>query len=366
VVVNNTPIVITPRTITPRHVSDIVLSNDDPLYLNVPGVSYAMWVFGYGSTSVMDRKLQLDANVTDKLLFNSSTSNALYVGNYNLLLQSAGNNKIYDVSYSLNERGAQPRDLLIPALRSIDIADVTGLQSKLVEEKLVNILKQTDDPYLQYEMAVQEPYVDISAYNEIAVGGGNQTLLEVTGYTNKMPNTPVTLYYDRENVTKQSVKYPSMTVMVDNGTIGDYRTFHGYLPLNYDDMAPGFHTLTAVLPSGAFMSVDFYVRAEPEPHHEDPKVYNFIDGNPFYVPPEPVIVEKEVIKEVEKIVIKTETIYIPVDYNTLARETLNKAIPIIAGVVLIGIPALYCGLLAIRVYAERRLKKLSEKKEVNK
>jgi len=102
--------------------------------------------------------------------------------------------------------------------------------------------------------------------------------------------------------------------------------------------------------------VSFYTREEPAEHYVQPEYHMFIDGNPFIPTPTPIVVEKEVIKEVTKIVINETTVYIPVDYNRLATETLLKAAPYVGGGILVGIPLLYVCLLAIRVFAERRTK----------
>jgi hypothetical protein len=351
--VDNKPILINPKVIETKHVSDILLSNDDPLYLNMTGL-YRVWVFG-NTKSILSRETYLNES---RPVLSQRESRPLTEGSYSLLLQNYGADSRYGVDYVESDRNSEPLKQLVPSLRSQQVADVTGLQPRMVEEKLTNILDGTDDVYYTYKMEVQEPYVSIDGYQEIKIN--NKSVLEVTGYTNKMPGTPVTLYIDRENQTKQSIKFPSMTIMVDNGSIGDYRTFHGYLPLMYDNIPPGEHQLTAVLPSGITSQVSFYVRAELEPNHQDPKYYQWIDGQPFVPTPTPIVIEKEVVKEVTKEVVVVKTVNIPVDYNTLAEETLWKAIPIIAGVVIVGIPLVYAGILVIRVYAERRARKKEE------
>jgi hypothetical protein len=154
-----------------------------------------------------------------------------------------------------------------------------------------------------------------------------------------------------------------MTLTVENGSIGDYRIFHGYIPLYYENMAPGFHTLTAVLPDGSDTEVQFYIREEPKQHYQQPIYYKFIDRNPFIPIPTPITVEKEVIKEVIKTVTVEKIVKEPVDYDTLAKATLWKVIPIVAVVVIVGIPFLYVCTLYIRAFAERRARsKIEEKK----
>jgi hypothetical protein len=308
-----------------------------------------VWAFGRTKSIISKDEMFTD---TSPILSQKETR-LLTPDSYSLLLQNYGDDGRYGVDYVENRRNLSTEKYLVPSLRSQSVADITGVLPREVESTLVSILDGTDDFYTTLKMEVQDPYVTIDGYQEITIG--NLSVLEVTGYTNKMPGTPVTLYIDRENQTKQSIKYGSMTIMVDGGDIGDYRTFHGYLPLTYDNMAPGNHQLIALLPSGAMSEVSFYIRKELEPHHEDPLYYKWIDGVPFIPTPTPEIIEKVVVKEVIKEVEKP--IYIPVDYNTLATETLLKAIPWVAAGLLIVIPLGYGCLLAIRVYAERRTKK---------
>lgn len=342
-------ILLNPKYIEPRKVSDILVSNDEPLFLNETGY-YQTWVFG-NTKWVKGHKLYitqqyptLDINVT-KYLFS---------GSYSLVLQNYGGDTIYGVDYGTSDRNSTSQELLIPSLRAIPIADITGLQPSLILPILTGILDQTDDFYKVLKMEVQNPYVEIAGYQEIRYD--NATLLEVAGYTNKAEGTPITVYIDRENQTGISLLYPSMTTITEAGEIGNYRTFHGYFPLFYEQLAPGFHTLTAVLPSGALSTVSFYIREEPKPHYTEPVYFKFVDGNPFY---EPVIVEKEVIKEVP--VIKEVIVKEPVDYTILAErqnqmmyDDIRSAIPKVAICIIGLILVLYLVSVSIRAYDRRK------------
>ena len=346
--IDSKPILINPKVIEPRHVNDILLSNDDPLFLNMSG-KYRVWVFGT-TKSILAK----DIIIKDNLVLDNELTSDLTPDTYTLGLQTVGTDGRYAVDYTISERSIFPQKFLTPIYRSQPIVDITGLQPMMIKDALMDALQNSDDGFVTYNMTIEEPYIDISGYQEIKVG--NSSVLEVTGYTNKIADTPITLFIDRENQTGKSIKYPSMTIATEAGNIGDYRTFHGYLPLIYDEIAPGFHQLEAMLPSGKMSQVSFYTREEPAEHYVQPEYHMFIDGNPFIPTPPPIVVEKEVIKEVTKIVINETTVYIPVDYNRLATETLLKAAPYVGGGILVGIPLLYVCLLAIRVFAERRIK----------
>ena len=346
--IDNKPILINPKIIELRYVNDILLSNDDPLFMNISG-KYRVWVFG-DTKSILAK----DIIATDNLVLENEMTRDLTPDVYTLGLQTAGNDGRYAVDYTISDRSAYPQQFLTPILRAQPIVDITGMQPVMIKDALIKALQNTDDGFVTYSMTVQEPYVDISGYQEIKVG--NSSVLEVTGYTNKIAGTPITLFIDRENKTGRAIKYPSMTITTENGSIGYYRTFHGYLPLIYDEISPGFHQLEAMLLSGQIAQVSFFIREEPAKHYVPPEYHKFVDGNPFIPTPTPIVVEKEVIKEVTKVVVNETTVYIPVDYNKLAVETLSKAIPLIGGGILVGIPLLYVCLLAIRVFAERRTK----------
>lgn len=356
--VNNKPVILYPKVIDPRHVSDIVLSNDDPLFTNMTG-EYQLWMFGYD-----DKILSREVNVTPtEPLLNVSEIKTFSIGSYNLLFQSSGANTVYELSYALNTRNTFDKDTLVPTFRGFDVLDITGFAPSVIQEKMEYfITKNTDDILTKFKMEVQEPYVEIDGYQEIQFD--NTSLLEVAGYTNKMPGSFVTVFVDRDVATLAAIKYPSMTFTVENGSIGDYRIFHGYMPLYYENVAPGFHTLTAVLPNGKSSEVQFYIREEPEPHYQQPKYFKFVDGNPFIPEPTPIVVEKEVIKEVIKTVTVEKIVKEPVDYDTLANETRRKFIPVIVGILVIGIPFLYVCTLYIRAFAERRTRSKIEEKNL--
>ena len=345
---NNTPTLINPLVIESRHVSDILLANDDPLFLDMSG-ECRVWVFGT-TKSILAKDIIIEGN----LILDKKTIRDFNAGVYTIGLQTVGADGKYAVDYTTSDRSAFPQKFLTPIYRSQPIVDITGLQPTMIKDALINALQNSDDGFVTYNMTIEEPHVDISGYQETKVG--NFSVLEVTGYTNKIPGTPITLYIDRKNQTGKSIKYPSMTITTEAGNIGDYRTFHGYLPLIYDEIAPGYHQLEAMLPSGKMSQVSFYIREEPAENYIPPTYHRFVDGNPFIPTPTPIIIEKEVIKEVTKVVINETTVYIPVDYNRLATDTLLKAAPYVGGGILVGIPLLYVCLLAIRVFAERRIK----------
>ena len=354
---NNTPILINPHVLVTRPSgSDILLASGDPLTLMNVGTSQ-VWLFG-DKSKVLGVQKSLNAS-GESVLFDAVDTRTWSGGEYDLVLENGGIDGRYDVSYEQGNRSVEVKDMLVPSLRSIPIVDITGLTPKDIESKLLDLLKvSADDMYRSYTIDVQEPTVEIDGYLELFVG--NNSYLEVTGYTNKASGTPVTLYVDRNEKIGRSDKYPSMTLIVENASPGDYRTFHGYIPLYYENIAPGFHNLTVVLPSGAKTSVDFFVREEPAPHYQQPEYHKFIDGNPFIPTPPPIVITQVVTHEVVKTEYKTVVEKIPVDYVTLAKTII---LTMILPAIIIGVPLTYLLTVVARAFVDRRLRKIYGKEQ---
>jgi len=349
IIVDNKPMLINPRVMEPRESgADILVSTDDPLMSPRGGVA-RVWVFGPSSV----KSFGVETNLTEGVVYTQGEMDGWTPGDYTLLLQYPGADGDYGVVHDQDLRGITIKSLLVPSLRRLDVVDITGYQSQMVRDSLVSILDKTDDKYFTYNVLVESPSVDISGYQQIEFGG--QHLLEITGYTNKMGGTPVTIYVDRDAKTGKSLKYPGMTFTTENATASVYRTFHGFIPLYYENIAAGFHTIEAVLPSGKSMAVDFYIREELDPPYQEPKHYKFVDGNPYIPEPTPIVIEKEVVREVVKTEYKTIIEKEPVDYVTLAWVVIsNLIVPAIAIVAFAVIPLAYVISLVVRAFAERR------------
>jgi len=349
-------LLLNPYSMDVRYSDGLALSNDDPLFMLENGTKQ-LWLFGDD-----EKILSKDVNLTpDVPVFEKELVETWSVGFYNLLLVTPGVNGIYELKYQFNNRSSFDKDTLVPTMRGLDVIDVTGFQPRMIQDRVETMLKEnTDDQYQKYKINLQDPYVEITGYQEVRLGNlsyGNISLLEVTGYTNKIPGTPITLVIDVDPRTQRSgINYPTMTITSEGNNLSEYRTFHGYYNLDYNILAPGHHELTAILPSGKIASVGFYIREETQDFYTKPTYYKFIDGNPFIPIPTPVIVEKEVIREVIKTVTVEKIVKDPVDYDKLAQTEIDKVLPIVGAVFAIGIPMIYIVYVAIRAFAERRIR----------
>jgi hypothetical protein len=356
---NNIPVLINPIVMDTRHVADILLADDDPLYLDVTEEPIRVWVFGKTGTLFVNDTI---ANATTPLIPKSITK-TWSNGEYNLLVQKRGNNSMFDAAYTKNTRTSFTKYMLTPALRSMPEVDVTGFSPYMVRERLVQILNQTDDEYTLYKMVIQEPTVEITGYQEIPIG--NYSVMEVTGYTNKIHGTPITLYVDINLNMMKSFSYPYMTIFSENASIGDYRPFHGFIPLYYDQLGGGEHNLTAALQSGKYSDVEFHVMFDTKPHNVPSEYYKFIDGRPFIPTPTPVVIEKVVTQQVIKTEIRTVIEKEAVNYETLAiKVILTLILPAVVVLLFVGVPLTYIMSVVIRTYAERRMRKKNKIEEL--
>jgi hypothetical protein len=332
-----------------RHVSDIVLARGDPLYINATAGEFQAWLFG-GITSVLAKEINTTSN---NIIFDTVDTKNWGAGSYTLILEDSGKNGIYEIGYEIDTRTPDKKDLLVPALRSLDIVDVTGYQPSMIRDKLEKMITEnTDDNYIKYKVEVQNPSVEIVGYQEIRTQTANY--LEIVGYTNKIPNTPVTIYIDLDTANKYK---PIVVYATDTGA-GNYRTFNAYFDIEYNEMPPGDHSITTKLSDGTFSKVDFYVYEELTPVTR-PKYYKFVGGDPYIPIPTPIVVTKEVIKEVVKTEYKTVIQKEEVDYNTLAKNVImTLVIPVVVTGVVVVIPGIYLITVAIRAFAARRKKNI--------
>ena len=346
---NKTIIIPNQTVLETRHVSDIVLARGDPLYINATPGEFQAWLFG-GITSVLAKEINTTGN---KIIFDTVDTKNWGAGSYTLILEDSGRNGIYEIGYEVDTRTPDKKDLLVPALRSLDIVDITGYQPSMIREELEKMIPENkDDTYIKYKIEVQNPYVEIVGYQEIQTQKANY--LEIVGYTNKIPNTPVTIYIDLDTANKYK---PIVVYATDTGA-GNYRTFHAYFDIEYNEMPAGDHSITAKLSDGTFSKVDFYIYEELAPVNRT-KYYKFVGGDPYIPIPTPIVVTKEVIKEVVKTEYKTVIQKDPVDYDALAKNVIMTLVLPVVILIMVGvIPGIYLITVAVRAFAARRKKNI--------
>lgn len=318
---------IKPVALSQLHVADVLIARDDPLAMSGLNGTYRVWLFGrvtgiYG----------MDVNLSEsKIVIPTDQIEHMEPGSYNLILQEKGANGLYELDYVK----ADNTEKLIPALRSVDVVEITGYQPRLVQPKVEDILsKYTDDKYKIYKIEIQEPSIEINGYQELIINN-DKSILEVAGYTNKQPDTKILLTIDHNVRINKSDKFKPVDVLVEKGDTGSMRTFHGYIEIDKTNIAPGYHDVTATTSSGKFQTVAFYIMESLKPIDTPTTYYSYIDGHPFIPTPTPITI----IERPTPIVVReTVTIFVPV---TPSQESVDeatwKSISFIAEMIALGL-----------------------------
>jgi len=342
---------INPVTLNPRHIADILIARDDNLNLTdstKTNETYRAWLFGR-VTGIYDFPVNLSNTST---IIPKDKIKLMEAGSYNLLLQSAGNNKIFEIGYNKSDR-SENTETLLPVMRNVKPVDITGSQPRLVQPQLEELLsKNTDDVYKIYKIEIQEPYIEINGYQEIFINNDN-SILEVAGYTNRQPDSTIQLVIDHNVRINRSDKYKPVDVIVEKGDPGSLRTYHGYVEIDKKMFAPGYHDVTAIASNGKFQTVAFYIMESLTPIEATPTYYSFVDGHPYLPDPTPIVVIERPPPEIVKV---TQTILVPV---TPSQESVNeaqwKSIAIISEWIAIGIVvAIIIGYIIIAIIRARR------------
>jgi len=172
------------------------------------------------------------------------------------------------------------------------------------------------------------------------------------GYTNANPDTPLTIRIDANRTTGESYTLnTTMAYAVFNGGMAAYRTWNTTFIIDFNNVYPGYHDLTVTTDNGGKAIVPIYIRQELPLHYNPPTYLKFIDNSPFI---EPVVVEKEVIREVPKIVTEIVIQKEEVDYGTLAKTIFWQYSPIVIGAFIVTLLILYMVSVVIRSKERRK------------
>lgn len=320
---------IKPVELNPKHIADIVVARDDALNIENLNGTYQAWLFGR-VTGIYGQPVNLTNTST---IFTKDMIQSMEVGSYNLLMESSGNNKLFELSYNSSEN----QEMLIPLMRTVEPVEITGSQPRLVQPQVERILSTfTDDTYKIYKVEIQEPFVEINGYQEIILSDA-KSILEVAGYTNRQPDSTIQLVIDKNNKINKSDLYKPVDVIVEKGDPGSLRTFHAYVPIDKTQYAPGYHDITATTSDGKSQTVAFYIMQSPSPIQTPTTYYSFIDGHPYIPIPTPItIIERP---PPEKVYV-TVTVTVPVTPSqSSVDEATWKSISFIAEMIALGIIA---------------------------
>lgn len=275
-----------------KHVTDYLVAHGDSLNITTTDTA-KIWMFGrtdgyYGIPS--------EDNVTP--LSKGQIQN-LTTGNYILVIEQPVDGRI-----DVNMRYDPVKDRVEyfdPVQFEIKHLDFFGLDPKTRLDKFRTIQKMTKDKYYDFEIVIEEPSIEIISLDQVYFK--NQTASQtIRGYTNVAIGTPLKVIVDKDQRYGNSLKYSTFTGVVKGNpdTPGDMRWFEISIPLLFDNFAAGHHTIEVSTAIGGSMSVDYDVYEAPEHSFIPNNTIKYVNGSEWRPDPLPKIIEKEVIKTVEK------------------------------------------------------------------
>lgn len=297
-------------TILPEvHEADYLLAIGDPLIVKTYGPAQ-VWIFGrtdklYGSTE------------TDNMTFEGKDFYSFESGTYTLLIQHPGNNTQYEVRYS--NGSLQQRD----GWNGIKSVDVSAKQPGMILEKLEVMLMNTDDDYIVYTLEIDQPSITIKRIDEMWIGskvdeyklqGYDVAFKDVRGYTNLMNGTNISVVLDQDYFDGR--KMGRFTVYADTykSALGNRTMFQAYVPIIYDTIPRGMHTITAKGPYNSYVDANFAITdLPPDSFRPNTSLKYTVDENPWkpnLTIPTPVIVTvKETVIQIKEVPPSNETVY---------------------------------------------------------
>lgn len=354
VIVENKTVVITGLTTLPPKIEegyDFIISRNTQVKTNATTDSH-FWMFGNYNLHQYD--IPIDANGT--MVFSKSLTNAIPAGSYRIIFVSPGANKIIEEEFDEdNNTISSPFRDVVPV--SLGVVGVTTPEN---QEKMLldRVSKSIDDTASLMTVLVQDPYVELRQLEQLSDEG--KTAVTMAGYTNDVPGSNVTIRIDADKIDPKLSRQNTWTTTVDTAPQQNaYRTWSKTILLDLNEYTPDQHTITLTTDSGAFVNAPLFIRREL-PEHAKPETYvQYIGSNPFVPTPTPIVITETV--QVIETKIEKEYIEIPVDYDTLAKEVVNKALPyVIAGIICV-IVAVYVLYVLARAYMEERRKKKLKK-----
>lgn len=325
-----------------KRVSDLVLARGDYLTINATLTNSTLWIFGY-SDGYYGYPMKANNTYIPEWMFENFD-----VGTYKIVVQTAGNNTQMDIIYDAKN------EQIVPLNRYLDIVDLkeSALTENppLVREKLMQLSRQTDDIFKEYDLSFHEPYADIDTIDQQTLM--NKTYLEVSGYSNLQGGTQIRLAIDLNNYTMKSSRYKDSYTTVNPMGKGYLGTYHAYIPIDYDEIPAGQHTLSLILPNKKVVTAPIYVREELPANYNPPKYLKFVDHSPYIPIPTPeIIIKKEIqIQENFTTIVKE----VEPNYDIVTKKIIDEATPYVVALLVLALPAMYLISVAIRTFFKRR------------
>lgn len=255
------PAMLNPNIMPEIRVADYLVAKGDGLRINTTEPA-SVWIFGRVD-GIYDRR-----TLDNSSYYHVSEIEGLESGTYRVLIQTPGNNTIYEASAGDDE--------LIPGLYGVKPVDIHGLTPTLVMERLKEMLDKTDDKYTVYTLEVQEPTISITDITEMYKD--YMTVIEVKGYTNVANETTLSFIPDEEKQTARTIRKNTYTTSAIRTSPGNQSFYRIYIPIDYDNMAPGTHFITGRVNGDVYSTVEWEVYLLPEGQVKPNGTIKYISG----------------------------------------------------------------------------------------
>lgn len=283
-----------------KHIADYLVTREEALNVSVDTIA-AVWIFNKWNNDIV----YSTNNRGFEIVFNQTEIRDIQPGEYKMIVQRMGNfSNGLDVIYDDDTRTIKWFDRKNFEVNKVD---ATNLEPENAVALLKKIFPHVPDQFNIKMLAVQEPSISIATMDKMYSANakeyfhdidmrGNVTLMDVRGYTNVLPGTNITVVLDESRVDPRLVnKTATYRGVAEGDYLGDMRQYRIYVPLYWDSLSPGVHTLTARTEKGGIMYADFVVSEMPENSYvPETKVRYVEDRNPWIPTPTPVVVENRV------------------------------------------------------------------------
>ena len=286
-----TPRVFPQESVLPEvHVADYLLAIGDPLIVKTYGQAQ-VWIFGrvdkaYGSTP------------NDNMTFDAKTFENFEPGSYTMVVQHPGNNTDFDVRFNNNTLEYKN------GWNGVQNVDVSALQPRMILSRLLQILGSTDDTYQTYTVEIQQPEIRVVSIDDIWLkskmdefhidNNVDVTFKDIRGYTNLQNGTNLTVALDKTRFVTHAQTWRSAN--------GNRTMFQAYVPIIWDTIPLGTHTVTVSGPPGAYVDANFPVELLPADSYRPNATLKYTgDENPWkpnLTTPTPVIITQVVTQVV--------------------------------------------------------------------
>jgi len=306
---NDTIIVVPDKILPDMRVADYLLARGDDFGIPVYSTTNA-WLFGRVDGLYNYRSVNSSVELRKDLIA------VMEPGDYTLVLQTPTSESDYfTVRYNEELNTIEWFDTSSFTVQKI-VAD--GFSPRVFLEKMREIIPNSRDSFQEYNLTIQDPAVSIVSVDERYAGG--ISILDIRGYTNTNPGTAISLILDEDRqIYPHEIAAHTYTGIAKGEFNGYMRYYQIYVPIAWDDMAPGMHTIKATTDIGGEMYYDFPIFEMPADSYRPNATLKYInDRNPWIPTPTP---EVRVTTVIQKVVV-TQTIRINV---TPAQQQLDDA-----------------------------------------